>query len=359
MSAVLLGGIIAFALSLLLTGIAIQRFRAWGLGQEIRDDGPASHLAKRGTPTMGGTAIIASAVIGYFGSKLFTWSAPSISGYLLTSLLVGMGVVGFCDDYLKIYKKRSLGLRAGAKMTGQALVAVGFGFLALSLSANKGDAALVSQQLSFVRDIGPHLGWVLVLGLFWLMVTGTSNATNLTDGLDGLLAGAAAVVFGAYAIIGVWQSNNMCTSTRFDPGCYEVQTPLEVSIFAAAMAGACCGFLWWNASPARIFMGDTGSLALGSTMAGLAILSKTELLLVVLGGLFVMITMSVIVQTTWFKATRRFSGSGKRLFKMAPMQHHFELSGWTQDTVVIRFWILGGISVLAGLAIFYFEWLSH
>ena len=165
--------------------------------------------------------------------------------------------------------------------------------------------------------------------LIWLLVTGFSNAVNLTDGLDGLAAGASVMVFGAYTLVNIWQNNQFCQE---DPGagCYNVRDPLDLAIIAAAITGACFGFLWWNASPARIFMGDTGSLSLGGGLAGLAILTRTELLLVILGGLFVLITASVMLQVSWFKATKKFTGVGKRVFRMAPLQHHFELLGWEQ-----------------------------
>lgn len=357
MIAVLLSGILAMVLSLFGTGLAIRLFTSWGLGQEIRDDGPGTHLKKRGTPSMGGIVFILAAVVAYFAGTLFAGYTPSTSGYLLVLLFLGMGAVGFLDDFIKVYKKRSLGLRARAKLVGQTTVALVFGILALTIRDGNG-ATAASESFSFVRDIGPHLGWILTLALIALLINGTSNATNLTDGLDGLLAGSATMVFGAYTVIAIWQSNHLCTAGSV-PGCYDVAAPLDLAVFAAAVAGGCFGYLWWNASPARIFMGDTGSLALGAAMAGLAVLSRTELLLVVLGALFVAVTLSVMIQVTWFKASRRLTGTGRRLFKMTPLHHHFELAGWAQDTVVIRLWILNGISVAAGVALFYGEWLTH
>jgi phospho-N-acetylmuramoyl-pentapeptide-transferase len=202
--------------------------------------------------------------------------------------------------------------------------------------------------------------------LIWLTVTGTSNAVNLTDGLDGLATGASVMVFGAYTLMNIWQNNQFCQD---DPSaqCYNVRDPLDLAIIAAAITGACFGFLWWNASPAAIFMGDTGSLALGAALAGFAILTRTELLLLILGGLFVVITLSVMIQVSVFKASRASGlfrtvfrvGPGHRVFRIAPLHHHFEMLGWEQVTVVIRFWIITGLFVATGLGIFYAEWVAR
>jgi len=358
--AILFGGGIALLISLLGTRVAIQLFTKWGYGQEIRDDGPTTHHTKRGTPTMGGVAIILATVLGYFAAKLLTLDAPTASGLLLIFLFVGMGLVGFLDDFIKISKQRSLGLRSKAKMIGQTLVALVFGALALSpwLEDENGRTP-ASEKVSFLREIEwLDLWWPLAILLIWLFVTGFSNAVNLTDGLDGLAAGASVMVFGAYTLVNIWQNNQFCQDDP-SPTCYNVRDPLDLAIIGAAITGACFGFLWWNASPARIFMGDTGSLSLGGALAGFAILTRTELLLVILGGLFVLITASVMVQVGWFKATKRFTGTGKRLFRMAPLQHHFELLGWEQVTIVIRFWIITGLFVATGLGVFYAEWVSR
>ena len=194
---------------------------------------------------------------------------------------------------------------------------------------------------------------MIVLVLFiWLLIAGASNAVNLTDGLDGLAAGASVMTFGAYTIVNIWQNNQWCG--RADgPKCYDVRDPLDLAVVAAAITGACFGFLWWNASPAKIFMGDTGSLALGGALAGFAVLTRTEFLLAMLGGLFVLQTLSVILQVGYFKATK-----GRRLFRMAPLHHHFEMLGWEEITVVIRFWLIAGIFVAAGLGVFYAEWVA-
>ncbi|NUR06002.1 MAG: phospho-N-acetylmuramoyl-pentapeptide-transferase [Nocardioidaceae bacterium] len=359
MRAVLLGGTISLVLSLFGTRLAIRQFTIWGFGQEIRKDGPTTHHVKRGTPTMGGCAMVLSVVLGYGAAKLLTREAPSSSALLLLLLFVGMAVVGFLDDFIKIRRQRSLGLRSRAKIVGQALVALAFGVPALRGATSGDGTAPVSDRLSFVRDVGPELPWILLLGVIWLMVTGTSNATNLTDGADGLLAGSASVVFAGYTIIGIWENNHHCSGSALgNATCYQGAAPLDLATVAAAMTGACIGFLWWNASPARIIMGDTGSLALGAAMAGLALMTRTELLLVVLGGLFVAVTCSVMLQVSWFKVTRRATGVGRRLFLMAPLQHHFEQLGWREVTVCVRFWIVAGLCVTAGLGIFYSEWLT-
>ena len=360
MKAILLSGTWALVLSLFATRWAIRQFAVWGLGQLIREDGPRSHHVKRGTPTMGGAAVAASVVVAYAVAKLATWEAPTRSALLVLFLLVGMAGVGFVDDFIKVRMQRSLGLRSRAKLVGQTVVGVVFGVLALGPAGQHGTEEAVSHRLSLARDVGPALPWVVVLVLVWFVVNGTSNATNLIDGLDGLLTGSAVMVFAAYTLIGSWQNSHLCKPTApTDVACYHVASPLDLAVVAAALAGACFGFLWWNASPARIILGDTGSLALGAAMAGLALLTRTELLLVVLGGLYVAVTGSVMLQVSWFKLTRRVTGTPRRIFRMAPLQHHFELLGWAEVTIVVRFWIIAGICVVAGLGIFYSDWLGH
>ncbi|CAI9419764.1 phospho-N-acetylmuramoyl-pentapeptide-transferase [Nocardioides sp. T2.26MG-1] len=362
MRAILFGGGLALLISLLGTRVAIHQFTKWGYGQEIRDDGPTSHHTKRGTPTMGGVVIILATLIGYFGANLITGHAPSASALLLLFLFVGTGLVGFLDDFIKISKQRSLGLRSKAKMIGLTVVAVVFGSLSLSpwLEDFRGQTP-ASKHVSFIRDISwITLPTVVVVVLIWLIVAATSNGVNLTDGLDGLATGASVMVFGAYMLVNIWQNNQWCGQTGLDQPtlCYEVRDPLDLAVVAAAITGACFGFLWWNASPAAIFMGDTGSLALGGALAGLAILTRTELLLIILGGLFVLETVSVMLQVTTFKVTKRLTGTGRRVFRIAPIHHHFEMLGWEQVTVTIRFWIITGLCVAAGLGIFYAEWVA-
>ena len=353
---ILLSGLCALVLSLVATRWATRQFAAWGLGQLIRDDGPETHHVKRGTPTMGGAVLVVSVLVAYAFAKVVMWDPPTRSALLVLFVVVGMAAVGFLDDFIKVRLQRSLGLRGKAKLVGQTLVSVVFGVVALDGSSG---AAPVSRFVSFARDVGPALPWVLVMLLVWLMVTGTSNATNLIDGLDGLLTGSAVLVFGAYTMIGIWQNNHLCAAAGTPGGpCYAVASPLDLAAVAAALTGACFGFLWWNASPARIIMGDTGSLTLGAAMAGLALLTHTELLLVVLGGLYVAVTGSVMLQVSWFKLTRRTTGVGRRIFRMTPLHHHFELLGWEQVTVVIRFWIVAGVCAAAALGLFYSDWLG-
>ncbi len=352
MRAILLAGGLSLIFTLLGTRVAIRVLTTKGYGQLIRDDGPTTHHTKRGTPTMGGLVIILSVVSAYLLAKLITADAPSYSALLLLFLLIGLGTVGFLDDYIKIAKQRSLGLRSKAKIAGQTLVAVVFAALALTRPDDRGQTP-ASRHLSFTRDFDNlTLPSVLVVLLILVMISGSSNAVNLTDGLDGLASGASTMVFGAYTLVNIWQNNQWCAITAGNK-CYDVRDPLDLAAVAAALTGACFGFLWWNASPAKIFMGDTGSLSLGGALAGMAVLTHTEFLLAVLGGLFVIQTLSVILQVGYFKAT-----GGRRMFRMAPLHHHFELKGWDEITVVIRFWIITGICVAAGLGIFYAEWVT-
>ncbi|MGN6090354.1 MAG: phospho-N-acetylmuramoyl-pentapeptide-transferase [Actinomycetes bacterium] len=357
MRLVLIAGGVALLASLFGTPAAIRVLVRRGYGQLIRDDGPTSHHTKRGTPTMGGTVIILATLVAYLLAHVFTQRPPTASGLLVLFLMTGLGLVGFLDDFIKVAKQRSLGLRAKAKLAGQSLVALVFAALAREFPDSTG-LRPASTHISFLRDTGLDLaaagaaaGFVLFLIWAYLMIAATSNGVNLTDGLDGLATGATVMVAGAYVLIGVWQFGNSCGSGVSH--CYSTRDPLDLAVVAAALMGACFGFLWWNASPAKIFMGDTGSLALGGALAGLAITSRTELLLVLLGGLFALITASVILQVGFFKLT------GRRVLRMAPLQHHFELKGWGEVTIVIRFWIIAGLCVAAGLSIFYAEWISR
>ncbi|MER5380607.1 phospho-N-acetylmuramoyl-pentapeptide-transferase [Streptomyces sp. NBC_00647] len=352
MKQILFAGVIGLFLTLVGTPLLIKLLARKGYGQYIRDDGPREHHSKRGTPTMGGIAFILATIIAYFLSKVITGYAPTFSGLLVLGLMAGMGLVGFLDDYIKIVKRRSLGLRAKAKMAGQLIVGIAFAVLALQFADNRGNTP-ASTKLSFVQDFGWSIGPVLFVVWALFMILAMSNGVNLTDGLDGLATGAATMVFGAYTFIGVWQFQESCANatTLTNPGaCYEVRDPLDLAVVASALMGACFGFLWWNTSPAKIFMGDTGSLALGGALAGLAICSRTEILVALLGGLFVLITMSVVIQVGSFKLT------GKRVFRMAPLQHHFELKGWSEVLVVVRFWIIQGMCVIVGLGLFYAGW---
>ncbi|MET8676535.1 phospho-N-acetylmuramoyl-pentapeptide-transferase [Streptomyces sp. NPDC004647] len=352
MRQILFSGVIGLFLTLVGTPLLIKLLARKGYGQFIRDDGPRDHHSKRGTPTMGGIAFILATLIAYVLTKVITGSDPTFSGVLVLFLMAGMGLVGFLDDYIKIVKQRSLGLRAKAKMAGQFIVGIAFAILSLNFADSRGQTP-ANDKLSFTQDFGWSFGPVIFAIWALFMILAMSNGVNLTDGLDGLATGASVMVFGAYTFIGVWQYQESCANaqTLTNPGaCFEVRDPLDLAVVASALMGACFGFLWWNTSPAKIFMGDTGSLALGGALAGLAICSRTELLLALLGGLFVLITMSVVIQVGSFRLT------GKRVFRMAPLQHHFELKGWTEVLVVVRFWIIQGMCVIVGLGLFYAGW---
>ena len=359
MRALLLAGAVSMAFTLFLTPVFIWLFRKWNWGQFIRDDGPESHHTKRGTPTMGGLVIILAAVTGYFSGKFFNGEAPSVSALLVILAMVGLGLVGFIDDFIKTQKQRSLGLGGWAKIAGQGLVALAFAAFAFGYPNAQG-VTPASTKISVVRDTGFDLmmfgtvvGSVVVVIWIFLLISATSNGVNIADGLDGLAIGASIMAIGAYAVIGFWQFNQLCgTAVENLSRCYEVRDPLDLAVIAAAITGAGIGFLWWNTSPAQIIMGDTGAMGLGGALAALAILSRTEILLVLIGGIFVIVTGSVILQRAYFKITK-----GKRIFLMSPLHHHFELKGWAEITVVVRFWIISGLSVLAGIGLFYLEWI--
>ncbi|AWB86287.1 phospho-N-acetylmuramoyl-pentapeptide-transferase [Mycetocola zhujimingii] len=362
MVALLTAGALSMAFSLFLTPAFVRLFHKLQWGQFIRDDGPKSHHAKRGTATMGGIVIIAATLFGFFTAMIITGDAISVSSLLVLFMMVGLGVVGFIDDFTKTRKQRSLGLGGWAKVFGQVIVAVIFGVLAINFPSAEG-VTPASTAISATRDLpinlmilGPIIGVVLYLLWTSFIVTATSNGVNVTDGLDGLATGASILAIGSYVIIGFWQYNQSCFGASLADEvaykCYEVRDPLALAIVAAAICGSLIGFLWWNTSPAQIFLGDTGSLALGGAIAALAILTRTELLLVLIGGLFVIETGSVIVQRAYFKITH-----GKRIFRMSPIHHHFELKGWAEVTVVVRFWIVGGLLCAAGVGTFYLEWI--
>ncbi|WP_080794079.1 phospho-N-acetylmuramoyl-pentapeptide-transferase [Corynebacterium pacaense] len=362
MQQIIISGGIAFLVSIFLTPLLIRYFTRRHLGQEIREEGLQSHLRKRGTPTMGGIAIIAGIVVAYLVTNIYTYSTGyggfTASGLLVLGLTLGLGATGFADDFIKLYKGRNLGLNKTAKLISQLVIALVFGLLVLQFRDENG-LTPASTQLSFIRDIdtvdlafgGGILGTIVFLIFIYIVVSAWSNAVNITDGLDGLAAGATAFVMGAYTVITFWQFRNSC-DTAVEAGCYTVRDPLDIAVLCAAGLGATLGFLWWNAAPAKIFMGDTGSLALGGLIAGLSVVTRTELLMIVIGALFVIEVASVAIQIAVFK-TR-----GRRVFKMAPIHHHFEALGWAETTVVVRFWLIAVMAVLAGTAIFYGDWLS-
>jgi phospho-N-acetylmuramoyl-pentapeptide-transferase len=351
-------------ISLFATPGFIWLFKNLQWGQFIRDDGPQTHHTKRGTPTMGGIVILLAATIAYFLAKFINGETPSPSALLVILMMLGLGLVGFIDDFLKVRNQRSLGLTGWAKIGGQVVVAIIFAVLALGFPDENG-LTPASTAISLFRDLPIDLfiwGSVIGMGLFiaWisLLVTSASNGVNIADGLDGLASGAAIMAIGAYVVIGFWQFNQSCATVIENlESCYNVRDPLDLAVIAAAIVGACVGFLWWNTSPAQIFMGDVGSLGLGGALAALAILSRTELLLVLIGGIFVIVTGSVVIQRVFFKITKWRTGTGKRVFLMSPLHHHFELKGWAEITIVVRFWIITALCVISGVGLFYVEWI--
>ena len=363
MIAILAAGAVSLIVALLGTPLFIKFVIHKQWGQFIRQDGPDSHHTKRGTPTMGGVVIIIAALLGVAVSFIFSGRGPSASMLLALWLMVGMGVVGFLDDFTKVRQQRSLGLSPWAKVAGQGIVGVIFAVLALRFRNPYGQTP-ASTSISVLRETGLDLAFAgvtigLILFVIWanFLITSWSNAVNLTDGLDGLATGASLVVFIGYVLIGIWQGNQNCrffdAASSSEALCYMTRDPQDMAIIAAALVGACFGFLWWNASPAKIFMGDTGSLALGGALAALSILTHTEILAVILGGLFVVIVISDVIQIGFFKMT------GRRVFKMAPLHHHFELMGWSEVNIVIRFWLIAGLFVALGMGIFYGDWVPQ
>lgn len=357
----MIGIITAFALSLVVTLVAMPRYIKFLVrkqcGQFIREDGPTQHLTKRGTPTMGGVVIIGATVIGWLVGNLANGRLGDYSSLLVVFLFVVLGLIGFLDDFKKISKHQSLGLNPIGKIIGQLVVGCIFAALAL-LNPNADGLTPASFEIHITSTVALNLAALgipvaVVLFLIWsnFLVAAWSNAVNLTDGLDGLATGCSISVFVGYLMISYWQAAHYCGGENI-LGCYEVRDALGIAVFCAAVVGALIGFLWYNASPAQIFMGDTGSLALGGAFAGVSIITNTELLAVIVGGLFFVVTMSDVIQIAVFKRT------GKRVFKMAPLHHHFELKGWKEVTIVTRFWIIAGLFALVGVGLFYADWLA-
>jgi phospho-N-acetylmuramoyl-pentapeptide-transferase len=338
--ALLIAASVSTAIALLGTRWLIPWLQARGVGQPIRVEGPAGHQTKAGTPTMGGVMIVIAGAVGWTAAHARGGVIFTRGGLAVMVAIVGAGIVGLLDDWIKVTNARNLGLNKRAKLIGLTIVALLFAFIATELGG-------VDTSISFTRvsqaDIDlSQLGWAI-----WalLVILGSANAVNLTDGLDGLAGGSAAFVFTTYVVITFWAFRN--------PGTYGIPQALDLAVIAAAMAGGCVGFLWWNAPPARIFMGDAGSLAVGTGVAGLALVSKTDLLLPIVGGLFVFETLSVMVQV----GSYRFLG-GRRPLRMAPIHHHFELLGWPETTVLIRFWIFNAFANVVGLGLYYADFIS-
>lgn len=340
MIALTIAGFVAGIVALFITPLFISWLRDRQIGQQIRQDGPRGHHVKAGTPTIGGVCIVVATVLGYAVAHSRVGTVYTRRGILVIGLICAAAFIGFLDDWIKVRNGRSLGLTTWQKMGALVLVSTAFA-LAAQYWAN------VDTHLAFTRANSLHIdlgvvGWIIFAVL---VIVGSTNAVNLTDGLDGLAAGASTFAFSAFAVIGFWQLRHF--------GIYQVQHPLDLAVIAAAMAGACMGFLWWNAAPAKIFMGDTGSLAIGAGLAGLALTLNVHLLLPIVGGLFVVETVSVILQVFVFRFFNK-----RRLFRMAPMHHHLELGGWPETHVIIRFWILAGICTALALGIFYADFLS-
>jgi len=338
MLSIMVAGGAALLVAILLMPFMIRWQRTRAIGQQIREEGPASHRVKAGTPTMGGALIVLGAVVGYVLGHQGGYRTYARSGLLVLCVVVAYGLLGFLDDVTKVRNGRNLGLNKTAKLMGQLLIA-----LAFSVAAWKWVG--VSTTVSFTRFSLP--GWHLSPGLWiafaTLVVIATSNAVNLTDGLDGLAAGSSTFCFAVVAVIGYWQFRNF---PIYRVG-HANTVALDLALVSVGLVGGCLGFLWWNAAPARIIMGDTGSLAIGAGLASLCLLMNIDLLLVIIGGLFVIETLSVIAQVISFRVFHR------RVLRMAPLHHHFELLGWPETTVLIRFWILAGLFAALGLGIFY------
>ena len=362
MISLIIGIMVSLVVTIVGTPLLIKLVHKLNYGQYIRQDGPKSHLVKRGTPTLGGVVINLAVVLGWCSSALYRFltrgEVPSWSAVLVLFAMLSMGFLGFIDDFAKVRKKQSEGLTVKGKFIGQFILATIYAVLALILPTKSGFPS-AQAGMSFIEK--PFFGFefagrvvAIVLFVIWVnfLMTAWTNAINLTDGLDGLAAGSSMIAFIGYAIIAFWEFYHLKGSDH--PGfTYAVSDPLDLTIIAACAAVACFGFLWYNSNPASIFMGDTGSLALGGLFAAMYIATHTEFLAIILGGLFVIETMSDIIQVGYFKMTH------KRVFKMAPIHHHFELKGWPEVKVVVRFWMIEMLFVLIALVLFYGDWVAR
>ncbi|MGK2930803.1 MAG: phospho-N-acetylmuramoyl-pentapeptide-transferase [Acidimicrobiales bacterium] len=335
----LLAGGVSLVVSLLGTRYLIDWLTTHHVGQPIQEDGPEGHVTKAGTPTMGGVAVVVAALVGYAAAHVRSGLVFTRTGLIVMGTIAGAAAVGALDDWIKVSRERNLGLSSRAKMLGLLVVAIGFAVATLTLTE-------VHTTISFTRFDVPGIDLSNPIWAIWavVLIAATTNAVNLTDGLDGLAAGSSIFAFISFVFVAFWAFRH--------PDVYDVEHALDLAVIAAAMLGGVTGFLWWNANPARIFMGDTGSLAIGAALATLALTTNTQLLLPVIGSLFVLETLSVMVQVGRFKLT------GKRVFRMAPIHHHFELGGWPETTVIVRFWILAGLGTALALGLFYADFIG-
>lgn len=362
MIALIIGILVSLVVTIVGTPLLIRLVHKLHYGQYIRQDGPQSHQVKRGTPTLGGVVINLAIVCGWLASAIYRHivfgEAFSLSAMLVLFAMLSMGVLGFIDDFAKVRKKQNEGLSVAGKFIGQFIFATLYAVLALIIPTRSGFPS-AQAGMSFIEE--PFFSFefagrivATVLFVIWVnfLMTAWTNAVNLTDGLDGLATGSSMIAFAGYGVIAFWESYHL-KGAGHEGFAYAVSDPLDLTIIALCAAVACFGFLWYNSNPATIFMGDTGSLALGGLFAAMSIATHTEFLAIIVGGLYVIEALSDVIQVGYFKLTH------KRVFKMAPIHHHFELLGWTEGKVVVRFWMVELIFVLVGLVVFYGDWVAR
>ena len=362
MIALIIGILVSLVVTIVGTPLLIRLVHKLHYGQYIRQDGPQSHQVKRGTPTLGGVVINLAMVCGWLASPIYrhivSGEAFSLSAMLVLFAMLSMGVLGFIDDFAKVRKKQNEGLSVAGKFIGQFIFATLYAVLALIIPTRSGFPS-AQAGMSFIEE--PFFSFefagrivATVLFVIWVnfLMTAWTNAVNLTDGLDGLATGSSMIAFAGYGVIALWESYHL-KGAGHEGFAYAVSDPLDLTIIALCAAVACFGFLWYNSNPATIFMGDTGSLALGGLFAAMSIATHTEFLAIIVGGLYVIEALSDVIQVGYFKLTH------KRVFKMAPIHHHFELLGWTEGKVVVRFWMVELIFVLVGLVVFYGDWVAR
>ncbi|WP_407452115.1 phospho-N-acetylmuramoyl-pentapeptide-transferase [Bifidobacterium pullorum] len=362
MIALIIGILVSLVVTIVGTPLLIRLVHKLHYGQYIRQDGPQSHQVKRGTPTLGGVVINLAIVCGWLASAIYrhivSGEAFSLSAMLVLFAMLSMGVLGFIDDFAKGRKKQNERLSVAGKFIGQFIFATLYAVLALIIPTRSGFPS-AQAGMSFIEE--PFFSFefagrivATVLFVIWVnfLMTAWTNAVNLTDGLDGLATGSSMIAFAGYGVIAFWESYHL-KGAGHEGFAYAVSDPLDLTIIALCAAVACFGFLWYNSNPATIFMGDTGSLALGGLFAAMSIATHTEFLAIIVGGLYVIEALSDVIQVGYFKLTH------KRVFKMAPIHHHFELLGWTEGKVVVRFWMVELIFVLVGLVVFYGDWVAR